>query len=219
MRKNLITRVIAFGLVTALMTTTLTGCRFGFASDPDDPNEVEEEEPIDMSVDTFTYDASLEGTEITLLNTKAEIQKALEKMGEVFEEKSGVHVEVMPVTDGDSPYTKVVSMYNAGSAPTLAILDTTDVIALAEEKAADLTNEPWVAEAEDYVTRANDKIYSFPLCIEGRGLIYNKAVIEDALGEAFDPDSITTLDEFEELLDRLVEGGIEKPVSLAKEEE
>ena len=216
MRKNLITRVIAFGLVTALMTTTLTGCRFGFASDPDDPNEVEEEEPIDMSVDTFTYDASLEGTEITLLNTKAEIQEALEKMGEVFEEKSGVHVEVMPVTDGDSPYTKVVSMYNAGSAPTLAILDTTDVIALAEEKAADLTNEPWVAEAEDYVTRVNDKIYSFPLCIEGRGLIYNKAIIEDALGEAFDPDSITTLDEFEELLDRLVEGGIEKPVSLAK---
>lgn len=208
MRKNLITRVIAFGLVTALMTTTLTGCRFGFASDPDDPNEVEEEEPIDMSVDTFTYDASLEGTEITLLNTKAEIQEALEKMGEVFEEKSGVHVEVMPVTDGDSPYTKVVSMYNAGSAPTLAILDTTDVIALAEEKAADLTNEPWVAEAEDYVTRVNDKIYSFPLCIEGRGLIYNKAIIEDALGEAFDPDSITTLDEFEELLDRLVEGGI-----------
>ena len=218
MRKNLITRVIAFGLVTALMTTTLTGCRFGFASDPDDPNEVEEEEPIDMSVDTFTYDASLEGTEITLLNTKAEIQEALEKMGEVFEEKSGVHVEVMPVTDGDSPYTKVVSMYNAGSAPTLAILDTTDVIALAEEKAADLTNEPWVAEAEDYVTRVNDKIYSFPLCIEGRGLIYNKAIIEDALGEAFDPDSITTLDEFEELLDRLVEGGIEKPVSLAKED-
>ena len=198
MRKNLITRVIAFGLVTALMTTTLTGCRFGFASDPDDPNEVEEEEPIDMSVDTFTYDASLEGTEITLLNTKAEIQEALEKMGEVFEEKSGVHVEVMPVTDGDSPYTKVVSMYNAGSAPTLSILDTTDVIALAEEKAADLTNEPWVAEAEDYVTRVNDKIYSFPLCIEGRGLIYNKAVIEDALGEEFDPDSITTLDEFEE---------------------
>lgn len=218
MRKNLITRVIAFGLVTALMTTTLTGCRFGFASDPDDPNEVEKEEPIDMSVDTFTYDASLEGTEITLLNTKAEIQEALEKMGEVFEEKSGVHVEVMPVTDGDSPYTKVVSMYNAGSAPTLAILDTTDVIALAEEKAADLTNEPWVAEAEDYVTRVNDKIYSFPLCIEGRGLIYNKAIIEDALGEAFDPDSITTLDEFEELLDRLVEGGIEKPVSLAKED-
>lgn len=218
MKKSFMTRVIALGLVTVLMTMMLTGCRFGFASDPDDPNEVEEEEPIDTSVDTFEYDNTLKGTNITLLNSKAEIQVALEKMGTAFEEKSGVHVEVMPVTDGDSPYTKVVSMYNSGNAPTLSILDTTDVIALAEEKAADLTDENWTAEAENYLTKVNDKVYSFPLCIEGRGLIYNKAVIEEALGEEFDPDEITTLDEFVDLLDRLVEGGIEKPVSLAKED-
>ena len=152
------------------------------------------------------------------MNTKAEIQVTLEKMGAAFEEKSGVHVEVMPVTDGDSPYTKMVSLYNSGNPPTLAILDTTDVIALAEEKAADLTEEPWTAEAEEYLTRINGKVYSFPLCIEGRGLIYNKKVIEDALGEEFDPKSVTTLDEFVGLLDRLVDAGIEKPVSLAKED-
>lgn len=152
------------------------------------------------------------------MNTKAEIQVALEKMGAAFEEKSGVHVEVMPVTDGDSPYTKMVSLYNSGNPPTLAILDTTDVIALAEEKAADLTEEPWTAEVEEYLTRINGKVYSFPLCIEGRGLIYNKKVIEDALGEEFDPKSVTTLDEFVGLLDRLVDAGIEKPVSLAKED-
>ncbi len=218
MKRNVVARVMASGLAAVLMTTMLTGCRFGFASDPDDPNEVKKEEPIDTSVDTFTYDSSLEGTEITLLNTKAEIQVALEKMGAAFEEKSGVHVEVMPVTDGDSPYTKMVSLYNSGNPPTLAILDTTDVIALAEEKAADLTEEPWTAEAEEYLTRINGKVYSFPLCIEGRGLIYNKKVIEDALGEEFDPKSVTTLDEFVGLLDRLVDAGIEKPVSLAKED-
>ena len=55
-------------------------------------------------------------------------------MAAQFEEKAGVHIEVMPVTDGDSPYTKVVSMYNSGTPPTMAILDTTDVIALAEER-------------------------------------------------------------------------------------
>ncbi|MDD6514728.1 MAG: ABC transporter substrate-binding protein [bacterium] len=218
MKRNVVARVMASGLAAVLMTTMLTGCRFGFASDPDDPNEVKKEEPIDTSVDTFTYDSSLEGTEITLLNTKAEIQVALEKMGAAFEEKSGVHVEVMPVTDGDSPYTKMVSLYNSGNPPTLAILDTTDVIALAEEKAADLTEEPWTAEAEEYLTRINGKVYSFPLCIEGRGLIYNKKVIEGALGEEFDPKSVTTLDEFVGLLDRLVDAGIEKPVSLAKED-
>ena len=139
-------------------------------------------------------------------------------MGDIFEEKSGVHVEVMPVTDGDSPYTKVVSLYNSGNPPTLSILDTTDVIALAEEKGEDLTSETWTEEAEEYLTKIDGKVYSFPLCIEGRGLIYNKKVIEDALGEEFVPEAITTLDEFKALLDKLVEAGIEKPVSLAKED-
>jgi raffinose/stachyose/melibiose transport system substrate-binding protein len=218
MKKNAMAKVIALGLSTAMVMTMLTGCRFGFASNPDDPNEVEETEPIDTSVDTFEYDSSLEGTSITLLNSKAEIQTALQQMGDEFEKKSGVHVEVMPVTDGDSPYTKVVSLYNSGNPPTLAILDTTDVIALAEEKAADLSDEAWTAEAEGYLTEVNGKVYSFPLCIEGRGIIYNKTVIEEALGETFDPNSLQTLDDFVALLDRLVAAGIEKPVSLAKED-
>lgn len=218
MKQKVLKKWIALILAAGLAATALTGCTFGFASDPDDPNEVEEEIPIDTSVDTFEYDPSLSGTSITLLNSKAEIQVALEEMSEVFEEKSGVHVEVMPVTDGDSPYTKVVSLYNSGNPPTLSILDTTDVIALAEEKAADLTDEAWTAETEEYLTWVNGKVYSFPLCIEGCGLIYNKAVIEEALGEPFDPSSIRTLDDFTEFLDRLVDAGIEKPVSLAKED-
>ena len=220
MKKKIASRIIACGATGALVLAMLSGCgvRFGFASDPDDPNEEEKTVPIDTSVDSFEYDTSLDGTNITLLNSKAEIQTALEEMGKTFEEKSGVHVEVMPVTDGDSPYTKVVSLYNSGTPPTLSILDTTDVIALAEEKAADLSNEPWINEAQGYLTEVNGKVYSFPLCIEGRGIIYHKEVIEDALGEPFDPASIRTQDEFVDLLDRLVDAGIEKPVSLAKDD-
>ena len=218
MSKKFRTKVTALGLIMALTAVMLTGCRFGFASDPDDPNEEEEVIPIDTSVDTFEYDSSLKGTSITLLNSKAEIQVALDEMAAAFEERSGVHVEVMPVTDGDSPYTKVVSLYNSGNPPTMSILDTTDVIALAEEKAADLTEEEWTKEAEEYLTEVNGKIYSFPLCIEGRGIIYNKTVIEEALGEEFAPESITTQGEFVELLDALVEAGVEKPVSMAKED-
>ena len=217
MRKKVMARLVSVVLIMVLMMTMLTGCRFGFASDPDDPNAEEKKEPIDTSTDTFEYDASLNGTNITLLNTKAEIQVALEEMGVEYEKKSGVHVEVMPVSD-DSPYTKMISLYNSGNTPTIAILDTTDVIALAEEKGVDMSEEKWVSEAEGYLTKINGKIYSFPLCIEGRGIIYNKTVIEKALGETFDPASITTLDEFQAFLDRLVENGIEKPVSMAKED-
>lgn len=218
MRKHAAKRAVALGLAAVMAATMLTGCRFGFASDPDDPNEETKEVPIDTSADNFEYDSQLEGTKVTLLNSKAEIQVALEKMAGVFEEKSGVHIEVMPVTDGDSPYTKVVSMYNSGTPPTMAILDTTDVIALAEEKAADLSGEAWTSEAEGYLTEVNGKVYSFPLCIEGRGIIYRKAVIEETLGKDFDPKSITTLDDFRGLLKELREAGLEKPVSMAKED-
>lgn len=218
MKRKAVTRMIASALAAVLASTALTGCTFGFASDPDDPNEVKEKEPIDTSTDTFSYDTSLNGTNITLLNSKAEIQGALEEMAAQFQEKAGVHVEVMPVTDGDSPYTKVVSLYNSGTPATMAILDTTDVIALAEEKALDLSEEPWIKEAEEYITKVNGKVYSFPLCIEGRGLIYNKAVIEETLGTSFDPASITTQKEFEDLLEALREAGMERPISVAKED-
>lgn len=218
MKQKRMKQFLALTLMGALTVAALTGCTFGFASDPDDPNETEEEIPIDTSVDTYEYRTDLGGTSITLLNSKAEIQVALEETAVVFEEKTGIHVEVMPVTDGDSPYTKVVSLYNSGNPPTLSILDTTDVVALAEEKAEDLSDEPWTAEAEGYLTEVNGKVYSFPLCIEGRGLIYHKAVIEEALGETFDPASIRTQDDLTAFLDRLVAAGIEKPVSLAKED-
>ena len=218
MKKAIVSVLIVVVALGALTAAAVSGVRFGFASNPDDPNQVDEAEPIDTSVDTFRYDPSLEGTSITLLNSKAEIQNALVEMSAEFEKKSGIHVEVMPVTDGDSPYTKVVSLYNSGNPPTMSILDTTDVIALAEEKAADLSNEAWLKEAEGYLTEVNGKVYSFPLCIEGRGIIYNKQVIEDTLGETFDPASIRTLDDFVALLDRLVEAGMEHPVSLAMED-
>ncbi len=216
--KRKMKRLMALLLASVFAVTALTGCRFGFASDPDDPNAVTQQTPIDTSVDTFSYDSELAGTKIVLLNTKAEIQVALEEMSEVFEERSGVHIEVMPVTDGESPYTKVVSLYNSGNPPTLSILDTTDVIALAKEKAEELSGEAWTAESEEYLTKVDGAVYSFPLCIEGRGLIYNKAVIENALKEEFDPSAIKTQDDFAALLDRLVQAGIEKPISMAKED-
>lgn len=216
--KKAIGLIFAVALAAIFIAAAQRGVRFGFASDPDDPNEVEEAIPIDMSTDTFEYNPDLKGTSITLLNSKAEIQVTLEEVADVFEEKSGVHVEVMPVTDGDSPYTKVVSLYNSGNPPTLSILDTTDVVALSEEKAEDMTDEAWTKEAEKYLTEVNGRVYSFPLCIEGRGLIYNKAAIEETLGEEFNPASIKTQSDLVTLLDKLVEAGMDKPISVAKED-
>ena len=68
------------------------------------------------------------------------------------------------------------------------------------------------------MTKVGGKVYSFPLCIEGRGIIYNKAVLEETLGKEFDPESITTLDDFKGILEELKEAGMERPISVAKED-
>jgi raffinose/stachyose/melibiose transport system substrate-binding protein len=53
-------------------------------------------------------------------------------MAVVFEEETGISVEIIACGAGESPYTKITSAYNSGTAPTMAMLDTTDIVALAK---------------------------------------------------------------------------------------
>lgn len=162
--------------------------------------------------------SELAGVEITFLNSKAEVQTAIEDMAIAFEDETGIKVEVQSCATGESPYTKVTSAYNAGSAPTLAMLDPTDVVSLATEYALDLSGESWVAEVGSSATTVDGTVYGFPFCIEGRGLIYNKAAIEETLGREFDPSSINSYDSLAAILAELRAAGMENPVVISKED-
>lgn len=155
---------------------------------------------------------------ITILNSKGEIQVALEDMASAFEKETGIKVDVLACGAGEVPYTKITSMYNSGTAPTMAILDPLDIDSLAQSKAVDLTDEEWVAECENSVMRIDGKVYAFPLCIEGRGIIYNKTAVENVLGHEFDPDSIDSYDALKALLEELRAGGMEYPIVISKED-
>lgn len=155
---------------------------------------------------------------ITLLNSKGEIQEGLETMAKRYEAKTGVSIEVMACASGESPFQKISSMYSAGSPPTLAILDTTDVKELAEEKAVDLSSEDWVKEMNGLTTDINGKVYSFPFCIEGRGIIYNKTAIEETLGRDFDPSTINSYDSLKAIFEELRTAGMKYPIVVSKED-
>jgi maltose-binding protein MalE len=60
--------------------------------------------------------------------------------------------------------------------------------------------------AKDRLTKIDDKVYSFPFCVEGRGLIYSKKAIEDILGTEFDPATINSYDSLKALLESLRAG-------------
>lgn len=155
---------------------------------------------------------------ITLLNSKGEIQEGLETMVKRYEAKTGVSIEVIACASGESPLQKISSMYSAGNPPTLAILDTTDVNQLAETKAVDLSAEDWIKEMNGLTTKINGKVYSFPLCIEGRGIIYNKTAIEETLGREFDPKTINSYDSLKAIFEELRLAGMEYPIVVTKED-
>lgn len=162
--------------------------------------------------------AAKSDVKITFFHTKGEIHEGLETLAELYEKKTGIQVEVQVAGAGESPYTRITSMYNSGTAPTLAMLDTTDIVALGAEKAVDLSNEEWVKECEDVITKVDGKVYSYPFCVEGRGIIYNRKAIEDTLGTTFDPNSINSYDSLKNIFEQLRAKGMENPIIISKED-
>lgn len=154
---------------------------------------------------------------ITFLNSKGEIQEALENVAAAYTKQTGVKLDIVACGAGEVPYTKVTTMKNSGNMPTLAMLDTLDVVSLAKEYALDLSNEKWTKETNQ-LTKIGGTIYSFPFCVEGRGIIYNKAAIEKTLGKSFDPASVNSYKAFKSLLEELASKGMKYPVFLAKED-
>lgn len=219
-------KLIAMLAVTSMVVGLVTGCGNSDSTQTAKPATEETTESTDnepgteeeKAEDTQEASSDLAGTEISFLNSKGEIQAALEEMAVVFEGETGISVEIIACGAGESPYTKITSAYNSGTAPTMAMLDTTDVVALAKEYAIDLSDEKWISECENQVTKIDDKVYSFPFCVEGRGLIYNKMAIEGTLGSEFDPASINSYDSLKKLLEDLREAGMENPVVISKED-
>ena len=148
---------------------------------------------------------------ITLLNSKAESQAQLEEVAKIFtKENPNIIVEVIPTAADQTPFEKVISMYAAGNAPTMAMIDPGEVSKF-KDKFLDLSGEKWVSDAIDGALNAatvDGKVIAFPFAVEGYGLIYNKAVLDKAFGGNFDPSSIRTRDALEEAFKKVEATGV-----------
>lgn len=154
-------------------------------------------------------------TQITIFNSKMEIQDQMEKMAETYSEDHDVDVEVYYSSDTVSAH--MATKYASNEPYTLAMVDAKDVYSLAKDYAVDLSDESWV-EQTDQAIAIGGKTYGFPVSIEARGVIYNADPIEKIIGEDFDPEKYATLDEFKALITQLKKGGLATPTAVMKED-
>ena len=104
------------------------------------------------------------GITLTLMNSKPEIQNALEK---VTSEWGAEHNVTFDVYKTDAPQDTLAQKYASGDAPVISICDPANVTEMGEEKFLDLSNEKWVADGGDTLgTKVNGVLYGFPVCVE-----------------------------------------------------
>jgi raffinose/stachyose/melibiose transport system substrate-binding protein len=152
---------------------------------------------------------------ITIFNSKMEIQDQFEELAKQYTEETGVPVEVY--YSQDTVAAHLATKYASKEPYTLNMVDAKDIYSLATEYGADMSDQEWVGDT-DYAISVDGKVLGFPTCIEARGIIYNAEGIKAVTGEDFDPESIKDLDGFKAFLDKLVEGGMEAPVAIMKED-
>ena len=152
---------------------------------------------------------------ITIFNSKMEIQDQMLEMAEQYTEKTGVPVEVY--YSSDTVAAHLSTRYASNEPYTISMVDAKDVYSLAAEHAVDLSDEAWVADTTNAIA-IDGKTYGFPVCVEARGIIYNKDAIEKVTGEEFDPTAYGKTADFQALIDKLVAGGMATPTGVMKED-
>ena len=194
MKKSNVKKLLAL-LMAMVMVMAMTACGGG-------------------SGDESSSDAASGGLKI--FNSKMEIQDVFEgDLSSTYEAETGVPVEVY--YSSDTVAAHLATKYASNDPYAINMVDAKDIYSLAVEYGADMSDMDWVNDT-NYAISVDGKVLGYPVCVEARGVIYNATAIENTLGEAFDPSSITTLDDFKALLDKLVAAGMETPVSIMKED-
>lgn len=155
-----------------------------------------------------------DGTSITIFNSKMEIQSQMEEMAEKYFAEKGVKVEVY--YSNDTVAAHMSTRYASNNPYTIAMVDAKDIYSLGPDHAVDLSAEQWVADTTQAIT-VDGKVLGFPVCIEARGIIYNGEAIR-AIVPDFDPTAVKTTEDFQAVIDALIDGGMETPTGVMKED-
>ncbi len=200
-------KLFAMGLTVAMTASLLAGCGGG--------STTENAGSAAAGSEAATKAASNGDVNITIFNSKMEIQDQMVAMAEKYSAETGVGVEVY--YSSDTVAAHLSTKYASNDPYTIAMVDAKDVYSLAADHAVDLSDQDWVKDTSSAIA-IDGKTYGFPVCVEARGIIYNADAIKKITGEDFDPSKYSKLSDFKALIDTLKAGGMETPVGIMKED-
>ncbi|WP_017689348.1 ABC transporter substrate-binding protein [Paenibacillus sp. PAMC 26794] len=174
----------------------------------------------DSSNQTASNGASDSSKEVklTFFNTSAEVNSVFEDLFKKYHElHPEVTIELIPTPIGGAQLEKFQSLLASGNPATIANLDAGTILQY-KDKFLNLDSEkskyegltkPGAVEG----ALLDGQFLGVPWTAQGYGLLYNKRVVEEAIGGTFDPKSIKTRDDLEAVFKK-VEAAGKSPVMI-----
>lgn len=137
---------------------------------------------------------------ITILQSKVEITEGLEELANIYEEETGVEVEIWGATDGDF-FQHLQMRLNSNQGPSIYSVSTEPELEKIKSYVHDLSDEAFIKDiAPGMELESDGKIYGVPYGVEGIGIVYNKEMVS--------PEDIADLESFTETMKKFNEEGI-----------
>jgi raffinose/stachyose/melibiose transport system substrate-binding protein len=171
-----------------------------------------------LAVTSIPMMASAAKTTIIITNGKGEIAAQWKAAAAQFSKQNpDIEVQAYSQEVGDSlgPFDKLTK---SGKTVTVAMVEPSSVYKGGKyyDIAADLSGSKWIAQTGDSAV-VDGKVKGFPFAIEGFGIVFNRAVVEKAIGGKFDEKSIKTRAQLEDLFKKVQKSGVKFPVAYQTE--
>lgn len=141
-----------------------------------------------------------EGDTIRLVNGKIEVDAQLKKLAEMYEEETGVKVEIESLGGGIDIQGTIKGYYQSDNMPDIFVNGSGSDFANWEGMLVDMSDQEWVADTDAAYVDEEEGTIGFPYTTEAIGLAYNKSIL-DAAG--IDPATLTSPDAIKEAFETL----------------
>ena len=187
-------KLLALGLVLALSLSTLAGCG---GSQPAESEPTDSANPPAENTETAETEKPAAEGEVYYLNFKPEQDAQWQELAKLYTEETGVPVTVLTAASGQYETTLKSEMAKT-NAPTLFQVNGPVGLAAWKDYCYDLSSSEIASQLtnNDFALMDGDKMAGIGYVIETYGIIYNKALLEQA---GYTADDIKSFDDLKKV--------------------
>lgn len=152
-----------------------------------------------QSVADNSTDTDPSSINITLLNSKGEVEEQINHLAQKYKEETGISVNVLTTTPGVDVQATLKGYYLSDQMPDIIACEASNFLDW-DGLLVDLSNQEWTKRTEAFYKDSNSNVIGFPFTTEAIGLTCNKDLLAKA---GIDSATLTNPDAYAAAFEKL----------------